>query len=88
MVHDACIETSVCLLDACTETSVCLVRLANLLDCNYRTSLVDLIYSNCKVIDQSNDWSLLLFKEAFHIHCFNPALNHGMHASKELTIFR
>ena len=30
---------------------------ANLLDCNYSTSLVDLIYSNCKVIDRSNDWS-------------------------------
>jgi hypothetical protein len=49
---------------------------SNMLDCNYSTSLVDLIYSNCKVIDRSNDWSLLLFKEAFHIHRCNPALNH------------
>ena len=49
---------------------------ANLLDCNYSTSLVDLIYSNCKVIDLSNDWSLLLFKEAFHIRRLNPVLNH------------
>jgi hypothetical protein len=31
---------------------------ANLLDCNYSTSLVDLIYSNCKVIDRLNDPSL------------------------------
>ena len=59
----------------------------NLLDCNCSTSLVDLIYSNCKVIDRSNDWSLLLFKEAFHIHRLNPELNHGARASKELTIF-
>ena len=61
---------------------------ANLLDCNYSTSLIDLIYSNCKVIDRSNDWSLLLFKETFHIHRCNPALNHGARASKELTISR
>ena len=61
---------------------------ATLLNCNYSTSLVDLIYTNCKIIDRSNDWSLLLFKEAFHILRLNPAWNHGMRASKELTIFR
>ena len=49
---------------------------ANLLDCNYSRSLVDLIYSNCKVIDLSNDWSLLLFKKAFHIRRLNQVLNH------------
>ena len=58
----------------------------NFLDCNYPASLVDLIYSNCKLIDRSNDWSLLLFKEAFHIRRLNPVLNHGARASKELTI--
>ena len=48
-----------------------------LLDCNYSTSLVDLTFSNCKVIERSNDWSLFLFKEAFHIRRLNPVLNHG-----------
>ena len=61
---------------------------ANLLCCNYSKSLVDLIYSNCKVIDGSNDWSLLLFKETFHIRRHNPVSNHGARASKEPTIFR
>ena len=57
--------------------------LCNLLDCNYySTSLVDLTCSNCKVIDRSNDWSLLLFKGAFHIYRFNPVLNHGARVSK------
>ena len=61
---------------------------ATLFNCNYSTTVVDLIYDNCKIIDRSNDWSLLLFKEAFHIHRLNPVLNHGARASKELTIFR
>ena len=61
---------------------------SNLLDIKYRISIVDLIFNNCYIIDRSNDWPLLLFKEAYHIHRSDPPLNHGARASKELTIFR
>ena len=39
----------------------------NLLDVKYTINVVDLIFDNCYIIDRSNDWSLLLFKEAYHI---------------------
>ena len=60
---------------------------ANLLNCEYCTRLLDLIFSNCKLIDQPNDWSLLLFQETFHIHHLNPVFNHGARASKDLKNF-
>ena len=60
----------------------------NLLDVKYTINVVDLIFDNCNIIDRSNDWSLLLFKEAYHIRRCDPSLNHGARASKELTIFR
>ena len=55
---------------------------------NNVVSMVDLIFENCYIIDRSNDWSLLSFKEAYHIRRCDPSLNHGARASKELTIFR
>ena len=60
----------------------------NLLDVKYTINVVDLIFDNCYIIDRSNDWSSLLFKEAYHIRRCDPSLNHGARASKELTIFR
>ena len=39
----------------------------NLLDVKYTINMVDLIFDNCYIIDRSNNWSLLLFKEAYHI---------------------
>ena len=50
--------------------------------------MVDLIFDNCYIIERSNDWSLLLFKEAYHIRCCDPSLKQGARASKELTVFR
>ena len=61
---------------------------SNLLDVKYIISVIDLIFNNCYIIDRSNNWSLLLFKEAYHIRRCDPPLNHGARASKELTIFR
>ena len=58
----------------------------NLLDVKYTINIVDLIFDNCYIIDRSNNWSLLLFKEAYHIRRCDPSLNHGARASKELTI--
>ena len=60
----------------------------NLLDVKYTINVDDPIFDNCYVIDRSNDRSLLLFKEAYHICRCDPSLNHGTRASKELTIFR
>ena len=60
----------------------------NLLDVKYTINIVDLIFDNCYIIDRSNNWSLLLFKEAYHIRRCDPSLNHDARASKELTIFR
>ena len=41
----------------CVPVYPYLVKLPNLLNCNYSTGLVHLIYGNYKVIDRSNDWS-------------------------------
>ena len=48
------------------------------------TNTTQLIFNNCKVIDKSNHWSLLLFKESLAIRRRKPILNHGAKASKEL----
>ena len=44
-------------------------------------SIIDLIFNNCYIIDRSNDWSLLLFKEAYHIRRSDQPLNHCARAS-------
>ena len=46
-----------------------------------------IIFNNCKILDKSRHWSLLLFKESLYIHRQRPELNHGCKASKELIIF-
>ncbi len=51
------------------------------------TNLTELIFRNCKIIDRSDHWSLLLFKESLAIRRRKPDLNHGAKASKELIIF-
>ena len=55
----------------------------NLLDVKYRINIVDLIFCNCCIIYRSSNWSLLLFKETYHIHRCDPSLNHGARALKE-----
>ena len=40
---------------------------------SYTINVVDLIFDNCYIIDQSNDWSLLLCKEAYHIRRCDPS---------------
>jgi hypothetical protein len=46
--------------------------------------LSELIFTNSKIIDRSDHWSLLLFMEALAIRRLKPELNHGTKASKEL----
>ena len=52
------------------------------------TYLTQLIFDNCKIIDKSDHWSLLLYKESFAINRRKPELNHGTKESKELIIFQ
>ena len=52
------------------------------------TDKTQLISNNCKRIDKSDHWSLLLFKESLAIRRRKPELNHGAKASKELIIFQ
>jgi hypothetical protein len=52
------------------------------------THLIELTFRNCKIIDRSDQWSLLLLKESLAIRRRKPDLNHGAKASKELLIFR
>ena len=51
-------------------------------------NLTQLIFDNCKIIDKSDHWSLLMYKESLAIHKRKPELNHGTKASKELIIFQ
>ena len=47
----------------------------------------NLVRNNTKVIDSSNNWSILLYKEAYFIKEKGPVLNHGLKASRELALF-
>ena len=47
----------------------------------------DFLFNNCKIIDKTDHWSLLLYKESPAIRRMKPDLNHGTKASKELIIF-
>ena len=49
--------------------------------------LPQIVLNNTVIIDKSMNWSLLLYKEALHIHRQHPELNHWTKASKELVIF-
>ena len=49
--------------------------------------LSEFIFNNSKIIDRSDHWSLLPFKEALATRRFKPGLNHGTKASKHLIIF-
>ena len=52
------------------------------------TNMTQLIFNNCKIIDKSDHWSLLLYKKSLAIRRRKPSLNHGAKASKELIIFQ
>ena len=44
------------------------------------------IRNNTTVIDKSNNWNILLFKEAYMIKTHRPSLNFGLKTSKELQL--
>ena len=54
---------------------------------NIKCLLTDLIFTNTKIIDKSNHWSLILYQESIAINRMKPSLNNGTKASKDLLIF-
>ncbi|XP_066931458.1 uncharacterized protein [Clytia hemisphaerica] len=54
---------------------------------NFRSIYINLVNDNTSVIDSSDNWSSLLYKEALHIKRLKPILNNGLKASRELYLF-
>ncbi|XP_066935534.1 uncharacterized protein [Clytia hemisphaerica] len=54
---------------------------------NYRSIIINIVNDNTKVIDSSDNWSALLFKEALYIKRLKPVLNNGLKASRDLYLF-
>ena len=52
-----------------------------------RTSRVNLVQMNTRIIDHHKNWNILLCKEAIKIKDKKPILNTGLKASKELQPF-
>ena len=48
---------------------------------------LNLVRQNTRIIDESNNWNVLLFKEAYHIKGKCPILNNGAKASREMQLF-
>ena len=66
-------------LNSCYDT--------NYLDGKTNNELTDFVMTNSKIIDSSNNWNLLLYKEALHIKRRKSILNNGLKASRELQLF-
>ena len=56
-------------------------------DVNKHEFRLNLVRQNTRIIDESNNWNVLLFKEAYHIKEKCPILNNGVKASREMQIF-
>ena len=52
-----------------------------------RTSHMNLVQMNTKIIDYHENWNIFLFKEAIKIKVKKAILNTGFKASKELQLF-
>ena len=52
-----------------------------------RSLHISTVQRNVVMIDQSDNWSVLLYKEALHIKQLKPALNQGLMASRDLQLF-
>ena len=52
-----------------------------------RSSHVNLVQMNTRIIDHHKNCNVLLFKEAIKIKETKPTLNTGLKASKELQLF-
>ena len=75
-------------LDNCSNVEH-LFSINNLMlnDVNTHEFMLNLVRQNTRIINQSNNWNVLLFKEAYHIKnkCLN--LNNSVKASREMQLF-
>ena len=56
-------------------------------DVNAYDFRLNLVCHNTRPIDQSNNWNLLLFKEAYHIKEKFSTLNNGVKAFRDMQLF-
>ena len=56
-------------------------------DVNKHEFRLNLVRQNTRIIDESNNWNVLLFKEGYHIKEKCPILNYGVKASREMQLF-
>ena len=56
-------------------------------DANMHELRLNLVRQNTRIIDQSNNWNVLLFKEAYHIKEKCPILNKNAKMSREMKLF-
>ena len=54
---------------------------------NLRDFFINTVQNNIKILDRSDNWSILLIKEALFIKDHNPSLNTGLKASRDLNLF-
>ena len=53
-----------------------------------RDKRINYVRNNIRVVDKSDNWSVLLFKEALAIKDSHPQMNSGLKASRDLNLFR
>ena len=56
-------------------------------DVNTNEFRLNLVLQNTRMIDQSNNWNVLLFKEAYRINEKCPILDNGVKASRKIICF-
>ena len=47
-----------------------------------------IVEEHTTILDQDDNWNVLLYKEALYITRLDTSLNRGLKASRELTLFR
>ena len=55
---------------------------------NRKEHHLNAVMNNFSIADFCNNWSQLLFLEAYYIKIFQPKINEGLKASSELVLFR
>ena len=56
-------------------------------DVNMHEFRLNLVRQNTRIIDQSYNWNVLLFKEAYHIKEESPIFNNGVKGSRGMQLF-
>ena len=56
-------------------------------DANTHEFRLSLVRHNTRITDQSYNWNVLLFKEAYHIKEKCPILSNGVKVSREIQLF-